>query len=367
MPKLNLYRNISITFAVFVVVLLVIVFFFLSSKATVIVTPNPQKISLSFNLEAKEKPTAEELLEKDIVAGKIASYVKKGSLTADILSTKTVDSKIVGQVKIVNASAKDQALVKTTQLQAENGVIVRTTDNIIAPAGGSVNVFVVAKDPADFKNIEPGDLVIIKLNPALQAKIYAVAEKALDNNPKEIKVLTDSDIKRAKEQLSQKLADEIKTENNILANNILSTEVKSFTTDKKIGDEADSFNLEMEVEIKALDVNEEQLASLIAKKVANLNLSGLAVGQVNVSDINYTILEDDLDGSVLVKINYSILASIDENNSLLNKASLAGRKIKEVEELLSSQEIIKDVEILISPYWNKSFPKQASKINIIVK
>ncbi|MEK7072616.1 MAG: hypothetical protein AAB969_03530 [Patescibacteria group bacterium] len=367
MPKLNLYRNISVTFIVFIIVLLVAIFLFLSSKATIIITPNPQKINLSFNLEVKAEPTAEELSAQDMVAGKIETYIKTGSLVADVLSTQTVDSGIVGQVKIVNESNKDQALVKTTQLQAENGVIVRTNDNLVVPASSSVNVSVVAKEPTDFKDIDPGKLVIIKLNPALQDKIYAMASKTLNNDPQEVKVIAASDIERAKDQLSQRLIEEIKTEKNIPSNSGLLSRIKSFKVNKKIGDEAEGFNLEMEVEVEALKVNDNQLANLILKKVANLNLSGLTVGQVNISDVEYTIIEDDLDGSVLAKINYSLLAIIDQDNSLLSKSGLVGKKIKDVEELLSNQEVIKEAEILVSPYWTKNMPKQESKINIIIK
>ncbi len=367
MPKLNLYRNISITFIIFVVVLLVTIFLFFSSKATIIVTPNPQKISLSFNLEAKELPTTEELAEKDIVSGKLESYIKKGSISADVLSTKTVDSEVVGQVKLINESSNNQSLVKTTQLQAENGVIVRTNSSVVVPAGGSINVSVVAKDPAEFKKIDLGKLVIIKLNPALQDKIYGQVESTLSADPHDIKVLAESDIARAKEKLSLQLIEEVKKENNISANNGLITQVKSFTTDQKIGDEVESFNLEMELEVKTLKVNDEQFASLILKKIANLNLSGLSIGEINVSDVEYSILDDNLDGNVLVKVNYFLLASVDEQNSLLNKTTLAGQKITTVKETLGSQEIISNVEILASPYWTKSLPRQESKINIIIK
>ena len=200
MPKINLYRNISITFAVFMALLLVAVFLFFSNKATIIIIPNPQKISLSFNLEVKAQPAATELEEKDVVAGQIETYAKAGSGSFGVLSSQTVDSAIVGQVKIVNNNNRDQTLVRTTQLQAKNGVIVRTNNNVVVPAGGSVEVDVFAKEPASFTRIEPGQLVIIKLNPALQAKIYGLAETALTNDPQEVKVLAESDIKRAKDE-----------------------------------------------------------------------------------------------------------------------------------------------------------------------
>lgn len=367
MPKLNLYRNISITFIIFVAVLLGAIFLFFSSKATIVITPNPQKISLGFNLEAKEQPSADELTEKDIVSGKLESYVKKGHITGEVLSTKTVDSEVVGQVKLINESSKNQSLVKTTQLQAENGVIVRTSSSVVVPAGGSLNVSVVAKDPAEFKNVELGKLVIIKLNPDLQTKIYGLAEKTLSNDPHEIKVLAESDIARAKEKLSAQLIEEVKKENNISTNNGLIVQIKNFTTDYKLGEEIENFNLEMEVEIKALKIKDEEFASLILKKIANLNLSGLSIGEVKVSEVEYTILDDDLDGNVLVKVNYFLLASIDEHHALLNKSTLVGQKITTVKDLLGNQEIISHVEILASPYWTKSLPRQENKINIIIK
>ena len=346
--------------------LFVAIFLFFSNKATIIVTPNPQKISLSFNLEVKAQPTAAELAEKDIVEGKIETYTKAGSGSFGVLSTQAVDSSVVGQVKIVNNSNHDQTLVRTTQLQAENGVIVRTNDNVVVPKSGSVKVGVFAKEPASFSKIEPGKLIIIKLNPSLQDQIYGLAESALTNDPQEVKFLTESDIKRAKDQLSQKLADELKKENQITDNSGFILNVKSFKTDKKIGDQVDNFNLEMEIEVKVLKVNEEQLAALILKKAGNLNLSGLSVGKINISDINYTIIEENLAKSIWVKINYSLLAEIDASNSLLAKSNLVGKKIKSVEELLADQEIISSFKIMVSPSWRKTLPKQESKIKILI-
>jgi len=196
-----------------------------------------------------------------------------------------------------------------------------------------------------------------------------VVEKTLNNDPHDIKVLADSDIARAKEKLSQRLTEEVKKENNLSGSIGLLTEIKSLKSKNKIGDEVDNFDLEMELEVKYLKLtSDEQLANLIIKKVNNLNLSGLSVGDVNVSDVESTIVDDDLNGSVLVKVNYFVLVKIDENNALLTKKHLSGQKIDSIKELLmSSQDVISDVEILASPYWTKSFPKQESKINVIIK
>jgi hypothetical protein len=366
MPSLNLYRNISFIFIVFAIIILVAVFSFFSTKATILITPNPQEINLSFNLEIKEDPTQIELEEKDVVVGKMEVHTRKGSGSFEVLSTKTVDSEIVGRVEIVNKNNRDQTLVKTTQLQADNGVIVRTNSAVVVPAGGSVMVDVFAKDPATFVDTDPGNLVIIKLNPSLQDKIYAISDKVLTNSPREVKVLASSDINRAKEELGEILLTELNNEKMVAEGDNFVLSIKNQKADSEIGAEVDNFTLEGDIELKVLRTNDEQLANLILRKVGNLDLSGLEIGKIDIGNIEYLIIEEDLAGSILVKVNYSLFTGINENNPLLDKSSFVGRSRDEVVGLLSGQDLINDVEVLVSPSWRTSLPKQESKIKIII-
>lgn len=366
-PKINLYRNISVTFIVFTALLLAAVILLFSNKATIFITPKPQEISINFNLQIKENPTAAELTEKDLVAGKMETFVKSGSRMFETLSTKTVDSEIVGNVRIINQSARDQTLVKTTQLQAVDGAIVRTNDSVMVPAGGEVAVAVFAKDPATFTEVAPGNLTIIKLNPSLQDKIYAVADRVLTDSPREVRVVSESDLNRAKDELSDQIIAEFKKDGVISDQEEFVSNIKNFKTDKNVGDEADSFNLEAEVEIKALKLNEGQLAALLAKKVANLDLSGLQIGQLDVKNVKYEIINDNFDGGILLKVDYTVIAGLNYDNPSLNRLNFLGKSEQEAEDYLSSQALIQDSQILISPYWRHRLPKQESKINVIIK
>ena len=60
MPKINLYRNISVTFIVFTAMLLSAVFLFFYSQAVIVITPESQDVNLSFNIKvaALSQPTA---------------------------------------------------------------------------------------------------------------------------------------------------------------------------------------------------------------------------------------------------------------------------------------------------------------------
>ena len=105
---------------------MVVVFLFFYNQATIIITSEKRDINLSFNLEIKTEPTADELREKDIIAGSLVNQELDVEGVFDVTVTKTVSSGLVGRVKLVNGLSKDQPLLKTTQLQAANGVIVRT-------------------------------------------------------------------------------------------------------------------------------------------------------------------------------------------------------------------------------------------------
>ncbi|MEK7167839.1 MAG: hypothetical protein AAB791_02440 [Patescibacteria group bacterium] len=366
LPKINLYRNISISFVVLTLVLLAAVFMFFTNKAAIIVMPKAQEVNLSFNAEVKASPTDEEI-SKDVIAGQLATKERSGEGEYEVLSTKTETSEIVGKVKIVNSSARNQPLVKTTQLQASSGVIVRLNKTVSVAAGSSEVVEVYPADPAAFKEIDPGKLVIIKLNPSLQDKIYGVAEGKLTQEPREVKILSESDISRAQEALSQQIVEAYRQENNLSKEEKLSTETISSEADAKIGAETDNFKLKMTVEIKRLDLDESQLANLINKKIAGLDLTGVTISQVSVKDSDIVVVEDDLSGSVLIKVNYVLKTKMDETNGLLAKKNFIGKTINEAKEYLMSSGFVDDAKVIVSPYWRKTLPKDAGKIKIIVQ
>lgn len=366
-PKVGLYRNISFFFIAIAVILLVVVFLFFYNQATIIITSEKRDINLSFNLEIKTNPTDEELREKDVISGSLITKELELDGVFNVATTKTVSSDLVGRVKLINELFKDQPLLKTTQLQAANGVIVRTNEYVVVPAGGSVLVDVYPKEPELFSDIEPGNLTIIKLNPALQPKVYGVNSDVLTTKPRDIKVLSESDINQAKQQLLEQAEKKLRLEWKLPQQQKITVQVLAEQADKDIGEETEQFNLKLKVVGKYLEVNNDQLASLIARKAENLNLAGVKVDGINFNDMEYVITDEDLKGSVLAKINYALAASLDEDNPILDKANLAGLEAREAENYLSGYDLIKDVDIVISPSWNKKIPKNEDKIKIIIQ
>lgn len=365
-PKVNLYRNISISFIVVTVMLLVAVFLLFSGRAAIKVSVNESEVNISFNTEVKESPSADEIADQDVVTGKVVSEERDFTETFPVLSTKTASADTVGMVKLVNNTKHDQTLVKTTQLQADNGVIVRTSDTVIVPAEGSVSVGVFPKDPATFTTIPAGNLTIIKLATSLQKDIFGTAGEALSNGPHEIKVFAASDLSRAESEIKDKIIAQVKTEDN-LEDAAVGVEVIKAEADKKIGEEAADFVLKVKARISYLQINQDELVALVNRKMKNLDLNGLTVAGARMDDIKYDLVSEDGDGSALVKVSYVAKARLAADNLIFDKRNFVGKSIEDVRNYFSGEKSVRNVEILLTPYWRKTLPKQQGKIKIIVQ
>ena len=364
----KMYRNISLTFIVFALMILSAIFLFFYSQAVVIVTPDSQDINLSFNVEIRENPTLEQLAEQDVVYGKVESSARDESGSFDVLSTKTVSSTEIGKVKLINNSASNQPLMQTTQLQAENGVIVRTSQMVTVPAGGSVEVSVYPKDPAVFSTIKSGKLTIIRLAAALQDKIYGEPIGELSNGPREVKVVSDGDVNRAREELQKKVTQSARQEFKLSENDPLAVTITEFKTDRVAGEEAPAVNYTAKVKISTIAINKDQLNDLIKRKVEKLHLNGLNINNIDTSNVKYSVIEPDPGSeAVMIKVDYLLKAMLAADNSILDRKNFVGKTIDEVRNYAGKSELIKNVEIHVSPYWQKHLPGQEGRIKVIVK
>ncbi len=367
MPKINLYRNIGATFIVFTLLLLGAVFFFFYSQTTIIVTPALQEIDLSFNLKVKPSPAAGEIERGEAVSGELLTIKKTVEKTFEVLSTKTVSDDLVGRVEIKNDSSAAQPLLKTTQLQADNGAIVRTAEYVVVPAGGRVTVGVFPKNPDNFSEIKPGRLTIIKLPASLQENIYGLTSEKLTTKPREVKVLASSDLNRARKNLHQEIREEIRQELQLAKNEKLMTEIVAADADKEISQETGNFKLKITVSAKTVRFNENQLLALLTEKVESLSLSGVRLEEIKLSDIDYLIIDYQESGEALVKVDYTLEVKIATDNSLFARDNLVNQPVEELKSSLTESDLIKEVEVVTSPYWSKTTSKRQSRIKVIVK
>lgn len=370
MNRLHLYRNISIVFIIFAAIILCAVFLMFYSQATIVISADRQKIDLNFNTEIKTSSTLANINRQDAIMGALVVTSTEVSAVFNASSTRsaTADtSNIVGRVVIKNEGTQAQVLVKTTQLQAENGVIVRTNNDVKIPASGSVEVDVFAKDPDTFKEISGGRLTIIKLPVSLQSKIFGepigVIEKQLTTTG-DVYYITESDINRAKQELIDKAVAIFSVDNQA---NLLKGELISFELDKKLGDVAKMFTMKATVKIRIIKPEPQQLISLIKEKAEKSDINGLLLDNIDLSQVKYLSADYANLESISVKIHYPLEAYLSENNPILSKNNFTDKTTQEIKDWATNSPVINSVETVISPYWREKTPKDSKRIKIIIQ
>jgi hypothetical protein len=374
MSRLNLYRNISITFIIFAAMILCAVFLLFYSQATIVIGSDPQTVNLNFVAEVLTAPTStnSETADQDVIFGAIITTTTELAMTFDTASTKTVDATdLVGKVKIINNSSKSQQLVRTTQLQAENGVVVRTNRDVNVPAGGSVEVEVFPRDPEEFKAITSGKLTIIKLWAQLQPLIYGEVTSELSKKTagEEIYFLAESDINKAKKEILDKAIKELdisEKELDISERGNVFGEIVDYSIDKSIGDETKAFTVKAKVKLNAIIPNDSDLTQLLIKKAEKVDLDGFSVNKIDSSAVKFSILDTAKNDRIVVKISYSLTASLTEDNEILNKNNFTNKTAQEIKNWAGQTGSIKEIETIISPYWRDTTPKDSSRIKIII-
>lgn len=365
-PKVNLYRNISLSFVLFAIIILAAVFLFFYRQGTVIVYGKESDIEINIKVEVKENPEKDELSEKNVIAGSLSQETRQADGEFKTLSTKTADQGIVGSVKIVNEAGHNQILVPTTQLQADNGAIVRTSRKVVIPSGGSVEVEVFPKDPQSFRPIDPGRLTIIKLGVGLQDLVYGIAEAPITDELKEINFLAESDIFNARQQLKEEILSELGQENNNQPT-LYHIELTDIETIPKINEETEKFTLKAKAIIYKLIYDKDQLQSLLIANASNLDLKGFSVGQTKWQDAQSHIEELDFGGNVLIETNYNLKTKINPDHDLLKKENFTGKSREEISSYLVASDFVDDWEVHISPYWRKNLPNNPAKIKVITR
>jgi len=368
MGRLHLYRNISITFIVFAAMILCAVFLLFYSQATIIVTPDSQMVNLSFVTEIKTSSTPADIAKSDAVGGTVSVVTRQVESLFNTSSTRPASAgNLVGQVKIVNNYSKPQKLVKTTQLQASNGVIVRTNNDVNIPAGGSVTVDVFPKDPAAFQKIDSGKLTIIKLWPQLQSMVYGEVVESLDKPAGgDVRYIADSDINFAKKELIAKAVSEVAAMAST-SNSGLKGDLASYSIDKKLGDEANIFTMKAVIKVRVITADATQLAALIQSKALKTDLKGLSANSIDMSAVKYDIMDATNPDSVIIKVSYPLQAYLTQGSDLLAKKNFTGKTAQEIKNYAAKIGVVKNIEVIISPYWRDKTPLDEKSVKIIVK
>lgn len=387
--SLNLYRKIAVSFFVLTTLLLLVVLYLSFSQATIVITAEQGKISKELTLNVQGEATSDLsgiFLEKN--------FSIDGTFPAT--GMKVISTEVGGKAIIINNYSRSQPLLSTTRLLSENGLLFRTKERVIAPAGGRVEVNIYADNPSLENAIGPSKFIIPGLWPGLQDKIYAVSQAPMKKLENSIKVATDRDIAQAKSAL----AGQIKTKaladfqsqlaaQGITNENVIIVQIPAFagasasvpisigtTADRSAGkgdlsgvvagQQGEAFKLSGALNVQGVAIPKANLSLLLQSRLATSLASDQLLSSVDLNSIDLSLVQFNVDTKEAT-IKAAVSGQISLQPESIDKEKLIGLSKDEAIAYFKSFPTVKDVTITFSPFWVRRVPAMMNHIKLIIQ
>lgn len=199
--------------------------------------------------------------------------------------------------------------------------------------------------------------------------------KSSGGTTKNIKVVSDEDVNKAKEQLKGIATAAAITE---LNQNLTSQQLQALpeTLEESapavkssiaVGAEASEFTVTQTVKYTMLGISSSDLGALLDNRIAK-SLEGQTDKNVRSNGLSSAVYrlatKASADNQTITLDTIAVLGPEFDENAIRNE--VAGKKRGDIEKMLESREGVRSVGVEYSPFWITTTPKSADKIKIIV-
>lgn len=290
-----------------------------------------------------------------------------------------------GVVRIFNNSNIDQVLVANTRLQAplekfktelakNENPWFRTTERVIVPAKGYIDVKVIADAPGEKYNIEASTFSIPGLLGTPQYTLVhgKSTEPMKGGMIKEVAQITKEDIQKADKELTIKSETEIIE---ILKKKVppdfelVPETIKIEVVEKKslalAGEEKEKFTYQIKIKANALSFSKKDAVDFIQKELSNAISSEK---EILAGTLEYKWKREKTEESLTEKISLLFEISVkiyDKIDFQKLKEKLKGLSVEKAKNFLQHQPEIEKALIEVFPFWLRNVPKRNEKIEIL--
>lgn len=364
--QVKVLRNIATTFGVLTLILFAFVAYVALSRAEVVITIGTVPKETSFRLTL-----AETVLGETIPEGAESATFIEITDSAEKVFSPTGDSapggKAGGIVTIHNNTSRAQPLVATTRLLGPDNILFRIKDAVRVPANGSVEVSVEADKEGSESEVEPTRFTIPGLSSSLQADIYATSSVKMVRGGAEEKTVTGQDLETAKDTLTKEIIDKIKpaistqVSGGELNDSDLIIQVIEEKSSVSAGATARSFTMSIKLKVVAVSFDKDAMLKAAAANVGSATVPTLA-------DVDYTIGNyDPIRRTASLSGKAKIASSLDTKSSIFSSNNFVSATPEQVKTFLQNYEGVKNVDVKISPYWQKRLPRFPGRIKIVFR
>ncbi|NTW22750.1 hypothetical protein HGA34_04415 [Candidatus Falkowbacteria bacterium] len=368
--SIPLYRKISYSFGFLVIVFLGILGYSFVGKLDVKVTP--KQTTVTSNLVA-DIYNGDAAVKDSGVAGLVRQAGIEQSKEVETTGKLVSGEELIGKATIVNNYNESQPLVATTRLLSADGKLYRIKDTVTVPASGSIDVAIYADEQKAENVVQPTKFTIPGLWAGLQDKIYAENKEATVYQEKATKIVDQSDIDKAVEELKLTLAKQ--------AENQLSPDEKNkfnqflyklddnsitFEADGKAGDEREKINVKVKGVVSIVAFSDDKIKQLAKDKLGAYLGDNKTLVNFNENKLTYGLSNVDVKQNI-ASINVAFEGDvITKNDAVIDKTKLVGLTKAQLESYLGSLPEVEKYEIKFSPSFINKAPITDKRIKVEV-
>ena len=348
-------------------------------KATVVVTPKSQNVTLPSVLTAYADAPLGELQFQTVTTTNV------GEKTVPASGETNVEKRATGTITILNEySTATQRLIKNTRFEAPDGKIYRLDQSVVVPGGtkkasggftaGSIDAAVSADSPGDTYNrgLDSYTISGFKGDPRY-TKIYAKGKTPIAGGfVGTQKIVAPADLSAAKSAIENDLAVNLSTALGAATppGYVIVPQSTYITYDElpQAGN-ATAAVISMRGTAVAAMVREADLASAIAKVSGVEGYAGEALRFADLKKVTMTAKATATPGlkSLAISLSGSTLLIWEVDGDAIKKALVGTRTSDLLSILTRFKPAVSDAKASMRPFWESSFPTDPTTIEVTVK
>ncbi len=189
-----------------------------------------------------------------------------------------------------------------------------------------------------------------------------------------VKVVNQSDIDAAKQQILDKNRDAAKSDLNKQfqsgdAQPVLETFSNgnpTVTTSANAGDQADSVTVTSKINYTMLGVKKDDLKKIIEADVKKqIDTNKQPIQDYGMDKLSFQQKEGSTTDKAKLTLQTQVIAGVKLDFDALKK-QIAGKKKGDAQQIIGSQTGVTDVQVSYSPFWVSSTPKKTSRVTIVL-
>lgn len=351
------------------------ILYFVLGTTTIIVTREPIAVEGRFRVMLTENTEGQEEESLPLIAAqRLEVSVEASEAFVPESGAQTVEQQATGTVTIYNTWSQEQPLAATTRLLSENGVLFRIPARVDVPPGGSVTSPIYADKPGKSGEIGATRFTIPGLWAGLQDKIYAESTEPTVGGVREVTLLTEADMLKARSAVQTK-ALELGTEafaNLEIAEGLtfapssVVQELQRETSTAELGETVEQFTLTREETQSGFALDQAALKALAREELLR-TLPGDQTLTEEALDMTLVFSSPIRELPMQVEVLATGKALLKENADAFDAARMTLRSAESITRYFADVEGVGNVEVRFSPFWVTRSPGNPAQITVVVR